>query len=77
MTNQSHFLLGLGIKEYQNSALVKNKSNLQSAAHEALIDYKLLVNMGMKFIVLIQQKGVLNYSLSGLKFLNLSTTINN
>ncbi|MFV8269554.1 class I SAM-dependent methyltransferase [Flavobacterium sp. GT2N3] len=77
MVNQSHFLLGLGIKEYQNSALIKNKSSLQSATHEALINYKLLVDMGMKFKVLIQQKEVQKYPLSGLKFLNLSTSISN
>src|SRR6478752_95964 len=74
MVNQANFLLALGIQEYNHSALTKNPSNLQSAAHEALMNYRLLVDMGMKFKVLIQQKGVQKHSLKGLQYLNLSTT---
>jgi SAM-dependent MidA family methyltransferase len=73
MVNQANFLLGLGIKEYNDAALKSNPSNLQSAAHEALMSYKLLFDMGMKFTVLIQQKDVPEHSLKGLQFLKLST----
>lgn len=70
MVNQANFLLGLGIKEYQNTSLQKNKDNLQLASQEALMNYRLLFDMGMKFKVLIQQKGIPKYPLSGLKFSN-------
>lgn len=75
MVNQANFLLGLGIKEYQNSALVHNKDDLQLAAHQALMNYRLLFDMGMKFKVLIQGKNVPEYPLSGLKFLNPSKMV--
>ena len=75
MVDQAQFLLGLGIKDYQNIALVKNQNNLQLAAHEALMNYRLLVDMGIKFKVLIQQKKVPKHTLSGLKFLNSSLVI--
>jgi hypothetical protein len=42
---------------------------------ESLINYRLLMDMGMKFKVLIQQKGVSEYPLSGLKFLNSSRAL--
>lgn len=75
MVEQANFLLALGIKEYQNIALIKKQNNLQLAAHEALMNYRLLVDMGMKFKVLIQQKGVPKHPLLGLKFLNSSRTV--
>ena len=75
IVDQAQFLLALGIKEYQNIALIKNKDNLQLAAHEALMNYRLLFDMGMKFKVLIQQKGVPEYPLSGLKFSNSSRAL--
>lgn len=75
IVDQAPFLLALGIKEYQNIALLKNKDNLQLAAHEAVMNYRLLFDMGTKFKVLIQQKGVPEYPLSGLKFLNSSRTV--
>jgi SAM-dependent MidA family methyltransferase len=75
LVDQASFLLALGIKEYQNIALAKNGNNPQLAAQEALINYRLLVDMGMKFKVLIQQKGIPSYPLTGLKFLNTATTV--
>ncbi|MFV8370772.1 class I SAM-dependent methyltransferase [Flavobacterium sp. LB2R40] len=77
IVDQAQFLLGLGIKEYQNITLMKHQNNLQLAAHEALMNYRLLVDMGIKFKVLIQQKKVQKHTLSGLKFLNSSTTLYN
>lgn len=70
IVDQAQFLLALGIKEYQNSTLNNHPNNLALAMQESLINYRLLIDMGMKFKVLIQQKGVPKYPLSGLKFLN-------
>jgi SAM-dependent MidA family methyltransferase len=75
LVNQGQFLLDLGIKEYQNRALANNTNNLAMAMQESLINYRLLIDMGMKFKVLIQQKGMANYPLSGMKFLNSSRAI--
>lgn len=76
IVNQAEFLLALGIKEYQNSILNNNPNNVALAMQESLINYRLLMDMGMKFKVLIQQKGVSEYPLSGLKFLNSSRVLN-
>lgn len=75
IVDQAQFLLALGIKEYQNSALNNNPNNLALAMQESLINYRLLIDMGMKFKVLIQQKEVSQYPLSGLKFLNSSRAL--
>ena len=75
LVNQAQFLLDLGIKEYQNTVLANHPNNLAMAMQESIINYRLLIDMGMKFKVLIQQKGVPNYPLSGMKFLNSSRTI--
>ncbi len=70
ITEQASFLLGLGIKEYQEAVLKNNLGNLQTAMQESVMNYRLLIDMGMKFKVLIQQKGVPKHPLSGLKFSN-------
>jgi SAM-dependent MidA family methyltransferase len=75
IVDQAQFLLALGIKEYQNSALNNNPNNLVQAMQESLINYRLLIDMGMKFKVLIQQKDVPEYPLSGLKFINSSKAV--
>ncbi|MFE3848551.1 class I SAM-dependent methyltransferase [Flavobacterium sp. LB3P45] len=75
IVDQAQFLLALGIKEYQNSALNNNPNNLAQAMQESLINYRLLIDMGLKFKVLIQQKGVPEYPLSGLKFINSSKAV--
>ncbi|MFV5686112.1 class I SAM-dependent methyltransferase [Flavobacterium sp. GB2R13] len=75
IVDQAQFLLALGIKEYQNSALNNNPTNLAQAMQESIINYRLLIDMGMKFKVLIQQKGVPEHPLSGLKFLNSSKVL--
>ena len=74
IVDQASFLLGLGIKEYQDAALKNSQGDLQIAMQQSIRNYRLLVDMGMKFKVLIQQKGVPKYPLSGLKFLNSSKT---
>lgn len=75
IVDQVRFLLGLGIKEYQEAALKNNPGNLETAMQESIMNYRLLIDMGMKFKVLIQQKGVSEYPLSGLKFLNPQETV--
>jgi SAM-dependent MidA family methyltransferase len=75
IVDQASFLLGLGIKEYQDAAFKNNPGNLQLAMQESILNYRLLVDMGMKFKVLVQQKGVPKHPLSGLKFLNPQETI--
>ena len=70
ITEQASFLFGLGIKEYQDAALKNNPGNLQMAMQQSILNYRLLIDMGMKFKVLIQQKGVPKRLLSGLKFSN-------
>ncbi|MFV5699106.1 class I SAM-dependent methyltransferase [Flavobacterium sp. ZT3R17] len=75
IVDQAQFLLSLGIKEYQNSTLNNNPNNLALAMQESLINYRLLIDMGIKFKVLIQQKGIPEYLLSGLKFSNSSKTV--
>ena len=75
IVDQASFLLGLGIKEYQDAALKNCECNLQMAIQESMMNYRLLVDMGMKFKVLIQQKDVPKHPLSGLKFLNTQETV--
>lgn len=75
IVDQASFLLGLGIKEYQDAALKNNPGNLQMAMQQSMMNYRLLVDMGMKFKVLIQQKDVSKSPLSGLKFLNTQKTV--
>lgn len=71
MVNQANFLLGLGFKEYQDRLAKEKQPNAQLALQESIINYRLLMDLGTKFKVLIQQKGAPNFPLSGLKFLNL------
>lgn len=75
ITEQASFLLGLGIKEYQNKLLLTNPVNLISALQESIINYRLLMDMGTKFKVLIQEKNVPSYLLSGLKLQPLSKSV--
>ena len=75
IVDQAQFLLALGIKEYQNSTLKNNPNNLALAMQESVINYRLLIDMGMKFKVLIQQKGIPKYPLSGLKLSNSSRAV--
>ncbi|TRX30872.1 hypothetical protein FNW52_19725 [Flavobacterium sp. ZT3R18] len=69
LVNQANFLLGLGFQEYQDKLAKDKQSNAQLALQESIINYRLLMDLGTKFKVLIQQKGVSDYPLSGLKLL--------
>lgn len=70
ITDQTNFLTALGIKEYHNTTLTDSATNPQSKIHESYINYGLLMSMGLKFKVLVQQKGAPNHPLSGLRFTN-------
>lgn len=66
MTNQSGFLLSLGYKEYVRSLVPSDGDIVTASRLEALLSHKLLVDMGEKYKVLLQKKGVPACSLSGL-----------
>lgn len=66
-TTQSQFLSGLGLTEYLRKLELKEKSNLDFR-EKLLLLHTLLLSMGKKFKVLIQQKGLQKPMLSGLQF---------
>lgn len=70
MIDQTNFLLALGIKKYQNDTLIKPINHAQVKIHESYFNIALLLSMGTKFKVLIQQKGGKKRTLTGMKFLN-------
>jgi SAM-dependent MidA family methyltransferase len=67
LTNQANFLLALGIKEYLREAAPQGGNIAELAMKEARLTRILLIEMGSKFKVLIQQKGMYGYELSGLR----------
>ena len=66
-TSQSHFLLGLGLTE-QLRRMELNKKNNYLIKEKLLLLHTLLMSMGKKIKVLIQQKGLERPVLSGLRF---------
>src|SRR5678815_2298613 len=66
-TNQSQFLLGLGLTEHLRKLEEKEKDNFE-VRKKLMLLHTLLMSMGKKFKVLIQQKGLNNPFLSGLQF---------
>jgi SAM-dependent MidA family methyltransferase len=66
-TNQSQFLLGLGLTEHLRKLEEKEKNNFEVRKNLIML-HTLLMSMGKKFKVLIQQKGLINPFLSGLQF---------
>ncbi|HTI08304.1 MAG TPA: SAM-dependent methyltransferase [Puia sp.] len=67
LTNQAQFLLALGIKEYFRKTEAKGQDVLALAKKEAQLTHLLLVDMGMKYKVLIQRKGRVPQDLLGLR----------
>jgi SAM-dependent MidA family methyltransferase len=68
MAPQAYFLLSLGFREcLERTMLQQNKNMLQAVREMALINHTLLFDMGHKFKVLIQSKGLPPLPLSGLK----------
>jgi len=66
-TNQSQFLLGLGLTEHLRK-LEEKENNSFEVRKNLMLLHTLLMSMGKKFKVLIQQKGLNNPLLSGLQF---------
>lgn len=67
LSSQAQFLLALGFKEYLRKTTVPTAHIAQLAMQEVMLTHTLLVDMGNKFKVLIQQKGLPVTELSGLK----------
>lgn len=66
-TNQSQFLLSLGLTEHLRKIEENEKTNSEMRKNLLLV-HNLLLSMGKKIKVLIQQKGIEHSFLSGLKF---------
>jgi len=69
LTNQTNFLLALGFKDYliKTLTLEPGQDMISLAKKEVFLSHTLLVDMGQKFKVLIQSKGIAKQKLSGLK----------
>jgi len=69
LTSQAGFLLALGFKEYLRKVLDEEPGQdiMSMVKKESFLTHTLLMDMGLKFKVLIQQKGISNKELSGLK----------
>lgn len=68
LTRQANFLLGLGFEGLAGDLDVPKGCLPEIAIREAFLKHTLLVDMGTKFKVLIQGKGVPATGLSGLRF---------
>lgn len=66
-TDQCHFLLSLGLNDYIQQLLSAETNILAAAKKASFLSHTLLIDMGTKFKVLIQSKGVPEIELSGLK----------
>lgn len=67
-TNQANFLLGLGLTDHINKREQEKKSDMASGPGKALLLHTFLSDMGRKFKVLIQNKGIQKPRLSGMQF---------
>ena len=66
-TNQSQFLLSLGLTEHLRKIEENDKTSFEIKKN-LLVIHNLLMSMGKKIKVLVQQKGLQHPILSGLKF---------
>lgn len=66
-TNQSQFLLSLGLTEYLRK-IEETETNHFEAGKKSSLLHNLLISMGRRMKVLVQQKGLRHPFLSGLKF---------
>src|SRR6185312_9952834 len=66
-TNQANFLQALGLAQHLEKTIEHKPGDYNSYKKSAYLKYTLLVDMGNKFKILIQSKGVPNRQLSGLK----------
>lgn len=67
-TNQASFLLGLGLTQHLNKIEKEQKDNSINFSQQAVMLHSFLNDMGKKFKVLIQDKGLQKPRLSGLQF---------
>lgn len=65
LTNQANFLLELGLEHYIANAA--GRKSMQDVKKDALLKHLLLIDMGSRYKVLIQQKGISNHQLSGVR----------
>ena len=65
-TDQAHFLLSLGFKEWLRKTLTSEQDLINMIKKESFLTHMMLVDMGSKFKVLIQSKGISNHALLGL-----------
>ena len=66
-TDQSQFLLSLGLTEHLRK-IEENQKNIPEIGKKLFLIHNLLMSMGKKIKVLVQQKGLQHPFLSGLKF---------
>jgi SAM-dependent MidA family methyltransferase len=66
LRNQAQFLLALGIKNYFREMDEPGRDVVEMAKREAQLTHLLLIDMGMKYKVLIQKKGKIPGELLGL-----------
>jgi len=67
-TNQTYFLQGLGLTRHLRKLEEAGKKNVSDDSEKLLFVRTLLMEMGNKFKVLIQRKGIRQAFLSGLQF---------
>jgi SAM-dependent MidA family methyltransferase len=68
-TNQAAFLLSLGFEHYLSTMNEQPGGDIMAMCRkQAFLKYTLLIDMGSKYKVLIQQKGLPEKELSGLKY---------
>ncbi len=66
LINQAAFLLGLGFKDCLRKTVAAGENKVKAAWQEAMLTRTFLLDMGMRFKVLIQHKGMGSKRLSGL-----------
>jgi len=67
VTNKANYLLGVGLTSHINKKEQEKKSDIAAISRKALL-HTFLSDMGRKFKVLIQNKGIQKPMLSGLQF---------
>jgi SAM-dependent MidA family methyltransferase len=68
LTDQASFLLALGLEDHLKTIREQIHDDYAYYQKEIALTHTLLIDMGCKFKVLIQQKGLPEQKLSGLKF---------
>lgn len=68
LTNYADFLLALGFKDLLRKSVSFDQDPITAIRKEIFLTHTLLMDMGQKFKVLIQKKGIADGQLSGLNF---------